>query len=77
MPLPTPEQQLQTAIRYFRRDGLVLIKDRPGSVVEAFRAWAQANAIDLECRRRTLGRASHWELRAVPAPPTGAGDGGK
>ncbi len=82
MPLPPRDEQLQAAIRYFRRDGLVLIKDRPGSVACELRDWAAACGIPTECRRRTLGRAAHWEIRAIgsldrdtaaPPPPGGSG----
>ena len=79
MPLPPREEQLQSAIRYFRRDGLVLIKDRPGDVADDLEQWMAARGIPTERHRRTLGRAVHWEIRvavgcaAPDAPPPPAG----
>ena len=63
MPLPSREDQLRAAIRHFVRDGLVIIKDRPGHVADDVAAWARAQGIATETRPRTLGRAVHWEVR--------------
>ena len=63
VPLPPREEQLRRAIACFERDGLVIIKDRAGSVVEDLERWAAARGIATDRRRRTLGRAAHWEIR--------------
>lgn len=72
MPLPSRQEQLQTAIRFFQRDGLVLIKDRPGNVAADLEAWARAAGIRTERLPRTLGAARHWEIRAAGLEPSGA-----
>jgi Mn-dependent DtxR family transcriptional regulator len=51
------------ALRRLERDGLVIIKDRPGSVVQDLERWAAARGIRTDRRRRALGRATHWEIR--------------
>jgi len=68
LPLPPWEAQLETAIAHFRRDGLVLVKDRPGHVAGALERWATAQGIATVRARRTLGRAMHWEIRRVEGP---------
>jgi hypothetical protein len=54
---------LRTAIAHFQRDGLVIIKDRPGGVADLVERWAEEHGIRTERRERTLGRARHWEIR--------------
>jgi hypothetical protein len=66
MPLPSREEQLRQAIAYFRRDGVVLIKNRKGHVADDLCAWAAAQGIAVERRLVTAGRAEHWEIRRVP-----------
>lgn len=65
MPLPPREEQLQNAIAYLRRDGVVLIKNRPGHVADDLEHWAAQQGIATRRVLRTLGRATHWEIRAV------------
>ena len=66
MPLPAREAQLQRAIAYFERDGVILIKNRSGHVADDFCAWAAAQGIAIERRLVTSGRAEHWEIRRKP-----------
>ena len=63
MPLPSRDEQLAAAIRYFERDGVVMIKDRAGNVADDLVRWAAARGIAVTRAQRTLGRASHWEIR--------------
>lgn len=63
LPLPAREAQLASAIGHFQRDGLVLIKDRPGHVADDLERWAAAQGIPTQRSRRVLGRAGHWEIR--------------
>jgi hypothetical protein len=66
MPLPPRQEQLRRAVAYFRRDGVVLIKNRRGHVAEELCAWAAAQGIAVERRLVTSGRAEHWEIRRKP-----------
>lgn len=63
MPLPPREAQIATAIRYLERDGVVMIKDRPGNVADDVVRWAAAHGIPVTRTPRALGRATHWEVR--------------
>ena len=60
---------MRTAIHYFLRDGLVIVKDRPGHVAGDVAAWARDRGIPTETRQRTLGRATHWEVRRTDGAP--------
>lgn len=68
MPLPSREEQLERAIAYFRRDGVVLIKNRRGHVADELCAWAAAQGWQVERRLVTAGQAEHWEIRRVSLP---------
>ena len=63
MPLPPRSEQLAAAIRYLERDGVVVIKDRPGNVADDVLAWAAERGLAVTRSRRALGRATHWEIR--------------
>jgi hypothetical protein len=63
VPLPSRAEQLATAIAHLQRDGLVIIKDRPGHVADLVEEWAAGQGLVTERRRRSLGRAQHWEIR--------------
>ena len=63
MPLPSREEQFRRAVEHLERDGLVIIKDRAGNVAADVEAWAAGRGIATVRRARTLGRASHWEIR--------------
>ncbi len=63
MPLPSPQEQLERSIGYLVRDGVVLIKDRPGNVADLVERWATERGLGVTRTRRPLGRAWHWEIR--------------
>ncbi len=61
--LPSREAQLAQALRHFERDGVVMVKERPGNVADDVVRWAEAHGMAVTRHRRTLGAATHWEIR--------------